>query len=109
MGGNDLRILLKIYNLVATNDLILTELIAYATMRDLLRVNPVALSQRARVIASYALCGFSNVASIGIQLGGLGVMAPERRGDLARLGMRAMLVGALVSCLSGAVAGMLYR
>ena len=54
---------------------------------------------------TYALCGFSNFGSIGIQIGGLGAMAPERRGDLARLGFKAMLGGTLATCLTGCVAG----
>ena len=55
------------------------------------------LGLRGAVIAAYSLCGFANIASIGIQIGGIGGMAPERRGDLARLGLRAMIGGALVS------------
>lgn len=85
--------------------LVLTELIAYVQLSRL--TARAALSSRGAVIASYALCGFANVPTIGIQIGGIGAMAPERRGDLARLGLRAMLAGALVSCLSGAIAGML--
>lgn len=85
--------------------LVLTELIAYLGLKQLL--SNALLCQRSAVIGSYALCGFANIASIGIQIGGIGGMAPERRGDLARLGFRAMLAGALVSMLSGAIAGML--
>jgi concentrative nucleoside transporter, CNT family len=57
------------------------------------------------MIAIYALCGFANLPSIAIQIGGLGAMAPERRGDLARLGLRAMTAGALACWMTGAVAG----
>jgi CNT family concentrative nucleoside transporter len=85
--------------------LVLTELIAYLRLRELTGAG--ALSRRGAVIASYALCGFANVPTIGIQIGGIGGMAPSRRGDLARLGLRAMFAGALVSCLSGAIAGIL--
>jgi CNT family concentrative nucleoside transporter len=85
--------------------LILTELLAYLHLQKLLAASPAVLSTRSSVICSYALCGFANVASIGIQIGGIGGMAPERRGDLARLGLRAMAAGALVSCLSGTIAG----
>jgi concentrative nucleoside transporter, CNT family len=87
--------------------LVLTELLAYLHLKSLLTSGTVVLSERSAVIASYALCGFANVASIGIQIGGIGGIAPERRGDLARLGLRAMGAGALVSCLSGTIAGML--
>ncbi len=87
--------------------LVLTELISYLHLKSLLAASPAVLSMRSSVICSYALCGFANVASIGIQIGGIGGMAPERRGDLARLGLRAMATGALVSCLSGTIAGLL--
>ena len=85
--------------------LVLTELLAYQRLQALLGSAVAMLSRRSAVIGSYALCGFANVASIGIQIGGIGGMAPERRGDLARLGLFAMLAGALVSCLSGTIAG----
>ncbi len=85
--------------------LVLTELIAYL---DLQHVG-AAFSERTTVMASYALCGFANIASIGIQIGGIGGMAPERRGDLARLGLKSMFAGALVSCLSAVWAGMIFQ
>ena len=65
------------------------------------------LGSRAAVISSYALCGFANFASIAIQIGGIGAMAPERRADLARLGLRAMFGGMLASNMTACVAGML--
>ena len=58
-------------------------------------------------ITTFALCGFANFSSIGIQLGGIGALAPERRGDLARLGFRAMLAGTLANFLSACIAGIL--
>jgi concentrative nucleoside transporter, CNT family len=64
----------------------------------------VELSARSRQIMTYALCGFANFSSIGIQLGGIGGMAPERRGDLARLGLRAMFGGTIVALLNACVA-----
>jgi CNT family concentrative nucleoside transporter len=67
----------------------------------------VQLSERTREIMTYALCGFANFSSIGIQLGGIGGMAPDRRGDLARLGLRAMLGGTLASFLNACVASIL--
>ncbi len=65
-----------------------------------------ALSERSRIIASYALCGFANVGSIAIQIGGLGGIAPSRRGELARIGFRAMLAGAMASFITAATAAM---
>jgi CNT family concentrative nucleoside transporter len=65
------------------------------------------LGERAAAIAAFALCGFANFGSIGIQIGGLGGIAPERRADVARFGLRAMLGGALASWLTAAIAGML--
>jgi CNT family concentrative nucleoside transporter len=85
--------------------LVLTELLAFL---DLQRQG-TSMSERSAVMASYALCGFANIASIGIQIGGIGGLAPGRRGDLARLGLRAMFAGAMVSCLSAIWAGMIYQ
>ena len=83
----------------------LTELIAYSDLRDL-RLEQ-AISDRTAIIASYALCGFANFGSIGIQLGGIGGMAPERRKDLAALAIKAMLGGALASWMTASIAGIL--
>jgi CNT family concentrative nucleoside transporter len=66
-----------------------------------------AISDRTAIIASYALCGFANFGSIGIQLGGIGGMAPERRKDLAALAIKAMLGGALASWMTASIAGIL--
>ena len=85
--------------------IVLTELIAYANLSELINNN--ALSDRTAIIASYALCGFANFGSIGIQLGGIGGMAPERRKDLSKLGMKAMIGGALASWLTATIAGIL--
>ena len=68
----------------------------------------VALSDRTQVILTYALCGFSNFGAIGIQIGGIGPLAPNRKSDLAQLGLRAMLGGMLACCMTACVAGMLY-
>lgn len=87
--------------------MVLTELIAYMHLGDM-QHTAQALSERSAVITSYALCGFANFASIGIQIGGIGGMAPGRRHDLARLGLRAMLGGTLAAMMTGAVAGLLY-
>ncbi len=85
--------------------LVLTELIAYADLSELR--NTGGISDRTAIIASYALCGFANFASIGIQIGGLGGIAPERRKDFAKLGLKAMFGGALASWLTATVAGIL--
>ncbi|MCH7496683.1 MAG: NupC/NupG family nucleoside CNT transporter [Candidatus Marinimicrobia bacterium] len=85
--------------------LVLTELIAYGDLGALRAEN--AISDRAAIIASYALCGFANFASIGIQLGGIGGIAPSRRKDLAKIVFKAMLGGALASWLTASLAGIL--
>jgi concentrative nucleoside transporter, CNT family len=71
--------------------------------------NAVELSERSRQVLTYALCGFANFSSIGIQLGGIGGMAPERRGDLARLGLRAMIGGTLVAFINACVANIMLE
>ncbi len=84
--------------------MVLTEFIAYVHLGEQL-AGPDPISTRSAVIASYALCGFANFASIGIQLGGIGAMAPERMGDLAAIGFRAMLGGSLAAFMTACVAG----
>ena len=66
-----------------------------------------ALSPRSVVIGTYALCGFANFSSIAIQIGGIGTIAPERRGDVAAMGLKAMFGGALASWLTATIAGIL--
>jgi CNT family concentrative nucleoside transporter len=82
--------------------IVLTELLAYL---ELSQVAPGVLSAKSKIICSYALCGFANFASIGIQLGGIGAMAPSRKSDLASLGLSAMITGVLVTCITGTIAG----
>ncbi|HEB52724.1 MAG TPA: NupC/NupG family nucleoside CNT transporter [bacterium] len=82
-----------------------TELVAYGKLGPMIAANEV--SPRTAMIASFALCGFANFGSVAIQIGGLGAMAPERRADLAKLGLRAMLAGALATCMTACVAGVL--
>jgi CNT family concentrative nucleoside transporter len=84
---------------------VLNEFVAYSSMAQSLLRDPSWLTERSRLIASYALCGFANFGSIGIQLGGYGALAPERRADLARIAPRAMLAGLLTTCLVACVAG----
>jgi CNT family concentrative nucleoside transporter len=84
------------------------EFVAYNELHKWLKDDSdVQLTKRTVVIMTYALCGFSNFASIGIQIGGLGAMAPDRQGDLARLGLRAMLGGTLACLMTACVAGVL--
>ena len=91
--------------------IVLTELVAYGDLGNILKEQALTgkeiLSERSVVIASYALCGFANFGSIGIQLGGIGAMAPERRKDLAELAIKAMIGGALASWMTATIAGML--
>jgi CNT family concentrative nucleoside transporter len=82
---------------------VLNEFIAFA---DLGRIRD-SLDPRSVAIASFALTGFANISSVGIQLGGIGALAPSRKGDLARLGFRAMLAATMANMLSAAIAGML--
>jgi CNT family concentrative nucleoside transporter len=92
--------------------LILTEFVAYADLAAHLgaagRGEVAALDPRSVVIVSYALSGFANFASIAIQIGGIAPLAPSRRGDIARLGLKAMVGGALASYLIACVAGAFY-
>ncbi len=85
--------------------IVLTELIAYSNLSEI--INNGGISERTAIIASYALCGFANFGSIGIQLGGIGSMAPERRKDLSNLAFKAMIGGALASWLTATIAGIL--
>ena len=86
--------------------LILTEFVAYTHLGELL-AGDHGLQHRSVVIATYALCGFANFGSIGIQIGGISGIAPGRRSDLARLGIRAMIGGTLAACLTATIAGLL--
>ncbi len=67
------------------------------------------MTERSYQLAAYALTGFANFASVGIQLGGIGAMAPERRNDLAKLGMKALFVGFTATLLNAAIAGVLLE
>lgn len=84
---------------------VLNEFIAYGELGAQIRAG--TLAPRSAVIASYALCGFANFGSLAILLGGLGGMAPERRADVARLGLRSILAGSLASFMTACVAGIL--
>ena len=90
-------------NLLGTKT-VLNEFVAYLELADL---NPGALSPRSHLVVSYALCGFANFASLGIMLGGLVTMVPERRAELLILGPRTLVSGTLATCCTGAVVGVL--
>ncbi len=85
--------------------MVINEFVAYLGLID---SSSDPLSDRSRVILTYALCGFSNFGAIAIQLGGIGPLAPGRKSDIARLGLRAMLGGMLACCMTGCVAGVLF-
>jgi CNT family concentrative nucleoside transporter len=89
-------------NLLGTR-LVLNEFVAF------IQLGPMRpeLDPRSFVIATYALCGFANFSSIAIQIGGIGALAPNRRSDLARLGMRAVAAGSMANFMSASIAGML--
>jgi concentrative nucleoside transporter, CNT family len=84
---------------------VINEFVAYSDLSALLAAK--TLTPKAVIIASFALCGFANLSSIAIQIGGIGELAPSRRADLAKLGFRALLCGTLASYLSATIAGML--
>jgi CNT family concentrative nucleoside transporter len=88
-------------NLLGTR-MALNEVIAYIA----LGAQKAALSPRSFTIATFALCGFANLGSIGMQIGGIGALVPERRNDLAKLGVRAMLAGTMANLISASIAGM---
>lgn len=83
---------------------VLNELIAYV---DLSKLSPDVLDARSRLIMLYAMCGFANFASLGIMIGGLGVVAPERREEINALGLKSIVSGTLTTCLMGAIVGVL--
>jgi CNT family concentrative nucleoside transporter len=85
--------------------LVINEFVAYAQLAPMIKEQ--TLSPKAILIASFACCGFANFSSIAIQVGGIGELAPSRRGDLAKLGFRALICGTLASYLSATIAGML--
>ena len=80
---------------------VLNEFIAYVGLAD------AGLSGRTRLLLTYALCGFANPGSLGIMIGGLGAMAPERRPEIVAMGMKSILAGTLATLMTGAVVGLL--
>ena len=95
---------LSIGNLLGTR-MVLNELVAFT----MLGAEKASLDPRSVTIATFALCGFANFSSIGIQIGGLSALAPNRRHDLARLGFRAMIAGTLANLMSASIVGILMR
>jgi len=93
---------LVVGNLLGTRT-VLNEVIAYSQLGPL----KPTLDPRSFTIATYALCGFANFSSIGIQIGGIGALAPERRNDMARLGLRALLAGTFANFMTACIAGLL--
>jgi concentrative nucleoside transporter, CNT family len=89
-------------NLLGTR-MVLNELVAFS----LLGPQRAVLDPRSFTIATFALCGFANLSSIGIQIGGIGALAPNKKGELARLGVRAMLAGTMANLMSASIAGIL--
>ncbi|WP_199244327.1 NupC/NupG family nucleoside CNT transporter [Pseudodesulfovibrio cashew] len=83
---------------------ILNEFLAYL---DMAKLGPDVLSERSRIIMTYAMCGFANFGSLGIMIGGMSVMAPERRGDIVSLGARSIVSGTLATLMTGAVVGII--
>lgn len=83
---------------------VLNEFVAYV---DFARLPAAALGQHSRLIMTYALCGFANFGSLGILVGGMGAMVPERRAEIVALGLRSILSGTIATCMSGAVVGLL--
>jgi len=94
---------LAIGNLLGTR-MVINELVAYS----MLGTQRAMLDPRSFTIATFALCGFANFSSIGIQIGGISALAENKRGELARLGLRAMLAGTMANLMSAAIAGILY-
>jgi len=89
-------------NLLGTR-MILNEFVAFSMLAG----EKAALDPRSYTIATFALCGFANLGNIGIEIGGIGSLAPNKRGDLARLGVRAMLAGTMANLMAASIAGML--
>jgi concentrative nucleoside transporter, CNT family len=83
--------------------LIINEFMAYLDLKEMMP----ELSERSIIISTYALCGFANFSSIAIQVGGIGTLAPERRGDLARLGVKSLIAGTLACLMTACIAGLL--
>ena len=89
-------------NLLGTR-MTLNELVAFSQLGPLKDV----ITDRSYIIATFALCGFANFSSIGIQIGGIGALAPNKRDEIARLGIRAMLAGTMANLMSASIVSLL--
>ncbi|HEY0009761.1 MAG TPA: nucleoside transporter C-terminal domain-containing protein, partial [Tepidisphaeraceae bacterium] len=87
----------------------LNEFLAYQQMKAGFDANPAYSSPRSALLTAYALCGFANFASVGIQIGGISTMVPHRRAELSKIGLWAMAGGAVASLMAACVVGVLYR
>ena len=81
---------------------VLNELVAYIDLAGM-----TGLSERSRLLMTYALCGFANFGSLGIMIGGLSTMCPERRAEIVSLGMKSIVAGTLATCLTAATVGLI--
>ncbi len=95
---------LQFGSLIGTK-IVLNEFVAYLNLADLVKTHAIEL--KTITMATFALCGFANISSIAIQIGGIGPLAPERRGDLAKLGVRAVIGGSLATLMTATIAGVL--
>jgi CNT family concentrative nucleoside transporter len=95
---------LSIGNLLGTR-MVINEFVAFKDLGAM----KAALDPRSFTIATFALCGFANFSSIGIQIGGIGALAPNKRDELAKLGLRAMLAGTMANLMSASIVGILMK
>ena len=88
--------------------IVINEFVAYSQLSKILKgTTDIVLSPKAEIIATFALCGFANFSSVAMQIGGIGEIAPSRREDLAKLGIKALICGTMASYLSATLAGLL--
>ena len=99
--GADLADAAAVGNLLGTK-IFMTEFLAYLQLQEL----GETISERSRAVATFALCGFSSFVSIGVQVGGISSIVPERRDDIARCGLRCMVGGTLVTLISATIASL---
>jgi CNT family concentrative nucleoside transporter len=85
---------------------VINEFVAYLSLADMKAAG--ALSEKSIVISTYALCGFANFSSIAIQIGGIGSLAPNRQGDLSKLGVKALMAATLATMMTATIAGALF-
>ena len=97
-------------NALVGQKIVINEFVAYLQLADIVNCKTpgLALTNQGALIATYALCGFANFSSIAIQIGGIGGLAPSRRQDLARFGLRAVLGGSIATFMTATIAGVIY-